>query len=145
MWFHHGEPAIRCFITGSPSCRRFPCLRSWRCAQLGTSLWFPRAQTPTALSLLPAKCAISSGRIPTLSPQCRRRSPRLSLRPLPHPVRWLLTAAWAARWPRRGRAPSARPLCQSSSRPHRQPQGTHLTVSGSRGTVSVCVRFMDQQ
>lgn len=120
-----------------PLCRRSPCPRSWRCARPGTSLWSPRARTPTASSSLPAKCAISSGRIPTLCPQCPRPSPRLSRRPLPRPAKWLLIAAWGARWPRRGRAPSARPSCRSYSRTHRQPQGTHLTVSGSHCSVSV--------
>lgn len=118
----------------SPStfpCRRFLCQRSWRCVLPETSRWSRRAQTLTASSSLLAPCATLSGRTPTPSLLCPPATHRLCPRPLPPRARSLLTAAWAGRWPRRGRAPYAKPSCLSAFRTRRRLQGTRLTVSES--------------
>lgn len=110
-------------------CRRFLCQRSWRCVLPETSPWSRRARTLTASSSLLAPCAILSGRTQTPSLLCPPATHRLCPRPLRPRARSLPTAAWAGRWPRRGRAPYGKPSCLSASRTLRQLQGTRLAVS----------------
>lgn len=114
--------------------RRFLCQRSWRCVLLETLRWSRRARTLTALSSLLAPCATLLGRTPTPSllwpPATHRHCPR----PLPPRARSLPTAAWAGRWPRRGKAPYARPLCPSAFRTRRRLQETRPTVSDLSGS-----------